>query len=75
MSPKLSLSTAALCSALFAVPVLPPATDTTAARRDTTSHRPTEGPAPVSARDTTVFTPVFGGANLGGGPAAQRRAE
>jgi hypothetical protein len=76
MSHKLSLSTAALCAALLAIPLLPPPSDTTSAKRQKQPHHPTQDPPRISVRDSTVFTPVFGNASeQGSGPAALRRAQ
>jgi hypothetical protein len=74
MAPKFSLSTAALCAALLTLPLLPRPTDPPAAQ-DTTAHHPAQNPPPVSMRDSTVFTPTFGGANLGNVPGARHNAE
>jgi len=66
MSRKLSLSTASLCAALLALPLLPPASDSTSMKRQTKSHRATEGPRQPTPMEGTVFDPSVGGAFIPG---------
>jgi hypothetical protein len=66
MSRKLSLSTAALCAALLAIPLLPPPSDSTSMKRQTKSHRPTEGPRQPTPMNGTASYPSVGGALIPG---------
>jgi len=65
MSRKPSLSTAALCAALLAIPLLPPPSDSTSTKRQTKSHHPTEGPRQLTPVDG-AFYPSGGGALIPG---------
>jgi hypothetical protein len=66
MSRKLSLSTAAFCAALLALPLLPPPSDSTSTKRQTKSHRPTEGPRQPTSIDGAALYPSVGGALIPG---------
>jgi hypothetical protein len=76
MSRKLSISTAALCAAVLALPLLPKPPHATSAKEPKQSHRATQDSPRVSPMDEVVFYPFFGGAStLGSRPAPESAAK
>lgn len=74
MSRKLSLSTAALCAAVLALPLLPPPSQATSAKEPKKSQRTIQDQPRTSPMDEVVFYPFVGDASHLGSGAAPMQA-